>query len=163
MKVDPKLRAATTARVAAIMSAGMMILIGQSPAALAQYGPRAWSPPSTGTFFSLQLGGTNYVPSPFLPFDPIDVPVYPVLSSTNWFVYDDTDLDLSSGGSQTSSELTPPGDGDAWDPPAYVRTYGSNDLWIELLSVDTTNQTGPPSSTRDRSRRPLPIARHKST
>ena len=140
MKVDPKLKAATTARVTAVMFAGMMILIGQSPAALAQYGPRAWSPPSTGTFFSLQLGGTNYVPSPFLPFDPIDVPVYPVLSNTNWFVYDDTDLDLSSGGSQTSSELTPPGDGDAWDPPAYVRTYGSNDLWIELLSVDTTNQ-----------------------
>jgi hypothetical protein len=62
----------------------------------AQYGPRCWTPPWFGNFFSLQMGGTNFVPTPFLPFNPIEVPVYPVFGRTNSYVYDDTLIDQLS-------------------------------------------------------------------
>src|SRR4051812_12868787 len=143
MKQTPACKRVTTSCIKAIMFAAVIIVVGQSSALRAQYGPRSWTPPSFGNFYSLQQGGTNFVPAPFLPYDPIDVPVYPVLGTTNSFVYDDTEMDLTSSGSQSSNVPDPPGPGSGGTndaPPNYVRTYGSNDLWIELLSVDSTNE-----------------------
>jgi len=88
------------------------------------------------------MGGTNFVPTPFLPFDPIGVPVYPILGTTNSFVYDDTEIDLSGGFSPGSNVPDPPGEGGPGGPGSgpYVRTYGTNDLWIDWVSLDQTNQ-----------------------
>jgi hypothetical protein len=87
---------------------------------------------------------------PFLPFDPSEVPVYPVLGTTNCFVFDDTQIDYSlldelrslisantpdpTGGGDTNA------DGGTPDPPWNGPYYSSTDFWLELLSVDTVNQ-----------------------
>ena len=52
---------------------------------------RIWSPPLTGSFYSMQ-SGTNVPPLPFLPFD---VPVYQLDRSSSRYVYDDTTIDYS--------------------------------------------------------------------
>ncbi len=88
---------------------------------------------------------------PFLPFNPIDIPVYLVPGTTNCFLYDDSEVDyslLSELSLQMSSNVPSPpddgggdgggGDGGGGDP--YIGPlYGSNDLWIEIVST-TNNQ-----------------------
>jgi hypothetical protein len=64
----------------------IFLFCGSAFDARAQYsiGQRVWTPPRTGTYFSLQSGGTNFPPTPFLPYDPIQVPVYALNGSTAW-------------------------------------------------------------------------------
>jgi outer membrane protein assembly factor BamB len=86
------------------MSAAAVIL---EPAAKAQYGPRTWDlPPLGGAFFSLQLGGTNSAPLPWFPFDPAEVPVYPVLDLDNAFIFDDLNVNYSSDPRTKSSAFS---------------------------------------------------------
>jgi hypothetical protein len=69
--------------VVLVMSLLSMVAVcfGQS------YGERVWTPPSAGTFYSIPLGGTNSPPYPFLPVDPIEVPVYS-LGTITTFLFD---------------------------------------------------------------------------
>src|SRR5882724_10726224 len=75
MKTNPrKYAAALAACHTTVMALGVVIVMSHA-SARAQYGDRVWAPPVEGTFQSLQLGGTNAAPMPFLPFDPTEVPV----------------------------------------------------------------------------------------
>ena len=132
-----------------IMTLGLAIVLAPA-SSRAQYGERIWTPPAEGTFQGLQPGGPYTAPMPFLPFDPSEVPVYPVLGTTNCFVFDDTQIDYSlldelrslisantpdpTGGGDTNA------DGGTPDPPWNGPYYSSTDFWLELLSVDTVNQ-----------------------
>jgi hypothetical protein len=107
--------------------------------ARAQYtiGQRVWTPPLTGSYFSLQSGGTNFPPTPFLPYDPIQIPVYS-LNGSNSFIYDDSEVQ-----NWQMSESNPPIPGEGGGglgtnniPPAYSN-YGSNDLWLEITITNT--------------------------
>jgi hypothetical protein len=111
------------------------------PNVQAQYGPRTYSPPGVGTFFSLFNGGTNAPPTPFLPYDPIDVAVYPILQRTNCFVYDDWEIGLFMA--NNPEPPPPPGEGSEDTnsfSPAYI-DYDVDDLWLEIYAVDWPNLT----------------------
>jgi len=86
MKLRPGRTAAKAACVKVIMFVGLIAMFGQSSTLRAQYGPRCWTPPFFGNYYSLQLGGTNFViRSITLPgrsfehvsFAPIHLPIQP--------------------------------------------------------------------------------------
>jgi hypothetical protein len=99
----------------------------------AQYtiGQRVWTPPATGNYFASSLGGTNFPPTPFFPYDPLVIPVYS-LNGSNSFLYDDAEFQ-----NWMLSQSPPPSPGEGGSntnypiAPAYS-SYGSNDLWLEI-------------------------------
>jgi hypothetical protein len=115
-----------------------MTITALTTACLGQtYGERVWTPPPIGTFYSLVMGGTNAPPFPFLPVDPVTVPVYS-LGVANMFLIDDTE----SNSLMSENPPPVPGEGQGEDPgvpSSRAYDYGTNDLWLEIFPLISTN------------------------
>ncbi len=126
--------------VQALLGSIMLLMVFGSRCYAQSYGERIWTPPSSGTFYSIPLGGTNSPPYPFLPVDPIEVPVYWIYNP-NAFLFDG----LESYSFATESIPPPPGEGggggDSETNANVAYNYGTNDLWLEIFPF--TNTTVP--------------------
>lgn len=113
--------------------------------AQAQTLERVWSPPRFGSYHSMQL--TNRPPTPFLPPLPSEVAVYRALGAgipTNRYYYDDRQIDYAAVVEARSLverlrslERVTLGEDIGGDSEAAASqpSYGSNDLWLEMVSM----------------------------
>jgi len=132
MKESSKPGEQTKITICQVVTSILILIGGSIYTAKGQYtvGQRVWTPPATGTFFSMALGGTNFPPTPFFPYNAIDVPVYS-LNGNNSFIYDDTGLEPGQM-LQTAPPVPGPGSGSTNYIPRAYSSYGSNDLWLEI-------------------------------
>jgi hypothetical protein len=116
--------------VVLVMSLHSMVAVcfGQS------YGERIWTPPAIGTFYMIPMGGTNSPPYPFLPVDPIEVPVYS-LGITNAFLFDG----LGSSSSTPEGVPPPPGEGGGGPgvPASVAYDYNPGEFYLTIDDIDT--------------------------